>query len=209
MSARISLRDLAHVLHGVDHVAGAGLALGADHGRAFGNAPQGLAQVARAADKGRGKGMLVDVMGLVGRGQNLALVDEVHAQLLQNLRLGKVSDARLGHHRNGDRLDDLLDQAGLGHAGHAALGADHRRNALQSHHRSGAGLFGNAGLLHVHHVHDDAALEHLGQAHFQAQARSVKTTCFHSVLASSSTSIPRGFPLALRRLTRKYPSLSV
>ena len=95
------------MLHGVDHVAGARLALGADHGRAFGNAPQRLAQVARAADEGRGKGMLVDVVRLVGRGQNLALVDEIDAQLLQNLRFGKVADARLGHHRNRNRLDDL------------------------------------------------------------------------------------------------------
>ena len=45
------LHDLPHVLYGVDHVAGAGLALGADHGRAFGDAPQGFAQIARAADE--------------------------------------------------------------------------------------------------------------------------------------------------------------
>ena len=103
-------RDLAHVLHGVDHVAGAGFALGADHGRAFGDAAQGLAQVARAADEGRGEGVLVDVVRLVGGGQHFALVDEVDAELLQNLRFGEVADARLGHHRNRNRLDDLLDQ---------------------------------------------------------------------------------------------------
>ena len=44
--------DLAHVLDGVDDVAGASFALGADHGRAFGDAPQGLAQVARPGPKG-------------------------------------------------------------------------------------------------------------------------------------------------------------
>ena len=167
--------DLAHVLDGVDDVAGARFALGADHGRAFGDAAQGLAQVARAADEGRGEGVLVDVVGLVGGGEDLALVDEVDAELLQNLRLGKVADAGLGHDRDGDGLDDLLDEAGLGHAGHAALGADHGRHALQSHDGGGAGLFGDAGLLDVHHVHDDAALEHLGQADFQAQAGSGKT----------------------------------
>ena len=32
------LYDLPHVLDGVNNVAGAGLALGANHGRAFGNA---------------------------------------------------------------------------------------------------------------------------------------------------------------------------
>ncbi len=82
-------RDLAHVLDGVDHVAGARFAFGADHGRAFGDAPQSLAQVARAADEGRGEGVLVDVVGLVGGGEDFALVDEVDAQFLQNLRLGR------------------------------------------------------------------------------------------------------------------------
>ena len=44
--------NLAHVPHGVNHVAGSRLAFGADHGGAFGDAAQGLAQVARSADKG-------------------------------------------------------------------------------------------------------------------------------------------------------------
>ena len=76
----------------------------------------------------------------VGGGKDFALVDEVDAQVLQDLGLSEVADTRLGHDRNGDSADNLLDQAGLGHAGHSALGADHRRHALQSHHRSGAGL---------------------------------------------------------------------
>ena len=41
--------DLAHVPGGLDDVAGAGLALGADHGRALGDAAQRLAEVGRAA----------------------------------------------------------------------------------------------------------------------------------------------------------------
>ena len=56
-----------------------------------------------------------------------------------------------------------LIRLGLGHAGHAALGADHRRYPLQRHDRGGAGALGDDGLLGAHHVHDDAALEHLGQ----------------------------------------------
>ena len=170
--------DLAHVLHGVNHVAGPGFALGADHGRALGNAPQSLAQVARAANEGGGEGVLVDVVRLVGRSEDFALVDEVHAQLLQNLRFGEVADARLGHHRNGNGLNNLLDQAWARHAGHAALGADHGGHAFQSHHRGCAGLFGDAGLLDAHHVHDDAALEHLRQTDLEAQAGSGKALVF-------------------------------
>jgi hypothetical protein len=83
--------DLAHVLDGVDDVAGAGFAFGADHGRAFGDAAQSFAQVARAADEGRLEGVLVDVVGLVGGGEDFRLVDEVDAE-----RLGEPGLRRSG-----------------------------------------------------------------------------------------------------------------
>ena len=48
-SRRISRADRAHVGDGVGDVAGAGLALGADHRRALGDPAQRLAEVGRAA----------------------------------------------------------------------------------------------------------------------------------------------------------------
>ena len=162
--------DLAHVLYGVDDVAGAGLALGADHGCALGDAAEGLAEVARAADEGRGEGVLVDVVGLVGGGEDFGLVDEVDAEVLEDLRFGEVADAGLGHDRDGDGGHDLADEFGVGHAGDAAFGADHGGNALQRHDGDGPGLLGDARLLDVHHVHDDAALEHLGEAELEAES---------------------------------------
>ncbi len=58
------LHNLADVLDRVDHVAGAGLTLGADHGRAFGDAAQGFSEIARAADERNLEGVLVDVVRL-------------------------------------------------------------------------------------------------------------------------------------------------
>jgi hypothetical protein len=68
-----------------------------------------------------------------------------------------------------DRLHDLFHDADVGHAGHAAFLADIGGHALQRHHGGGAGVFGNLGLLGVGDVHDDAALEHLGQADLQSK----------------------------------------
>src|ERR1700716_1709840 len=59
------LNNLADVLDGVDYVAGAGLPLGADHGRAFGDAAQGFSETARAAHEWDVEGVLVDVVGFV------------------------------------------------------------------------------------------------------------------------------------------------
>jgi hypothetical protein len=95
------------------HVAGAGFALGADHGRALGDTAQGLSEVARSTDKRCSKSVLVDMVRFVGRGEDFALIDEVDAQFLEDLRFGEVADAGLGHDRDGDSLDDLLDEAGL------------------------------------------------------------------------------------------------
>ena len=58
--------DGAHVRDRVDDVAGAGLALRADHRRALGDAPQRLAEVRRTADERDGELPLVDVVLDVG-----------------------------------------------------------------------------------------------------------------------------------------------
>ena len=167
------LNDLADVLDGVDNVAGAGFALGADHGGAFGDAAQGLAQVAGAADEGDLEGVLVDVMGFVGGGEHFGFVDVVDAEFLQNLGFGEVADAALGHDRDGHRGHDFANLFGRGHAGHAAFGADLRGHAFEGHDGDGAGLFGDGGLLGVGDVHNDAALEHFGEAGLKAETGGV------------------------------------
>ena len=73
------------------------------------------------------EGPLVDVVRLVGRGQHLGLVDVVHLERLEHLRLDEVADARLGHHRDRHRLLDLADLGRVGHARHAALARGCRR----------------------------------------------------------------------------------
>src|SRR5689334_13303387 len=150
--------------HRLDHVAGAGFTFRADHRRALRNPAQRLAEVAAAADKRHFKGVLVDVIGLVSGGQHFALVYIVHTEHFQDLRLDKVADAALRHHRDRHRLDDALDHVGVAHAGHAAMRPDVGGHALQRHHRHSTRLFGDPGLLRRDHVHDHAALEHLGEA---------------------------------------------
>ena len=164
MSPRID-REVAH---GLDDVAGAGLALRADHGRALADAAQRLAEVGGAAHERHGEGPLVDVVGLVGRRQHLGLVDVVDAERLEHLGLDEVADAGLGHDRDRDGGLDALDHLRVAHAGDAAVAADVGRHPLEGHDRHRAGVLGDLGLLGVDDVHDDAALEHLGQAPLDA-----------------------------------------
>jgi hypothetical protein len=156
--------DGAHVAHGLHHVAGAGFALGANHGRALGASAQGLAQVSGAADEGDGEGVLVHVVGVVGGGQHFTLVDEVHLQRLKDFGLGKVADAAFGHDGDADGLLDAEDHVRIAHAGDSAIAADVGGHALQGHDGDGASVFGDAGLLGVDDVHDDAVLQHFGKA---------------------------------------------
>ena len=104
------------------------------------------------------------MVGLVRRSEHLRLVDVVDLERLEDLRLDEVPDPRLGHHRDGDRLLDLLDHLRVRHPGHTAVLADVGRHALERHHRGRAGLLGDPGVLGRDHVHDHAALEHLGEA---------------------------------------------
>ena len=133
----------ADVAHGLDDVARARLALGADHRGALVDAPQRLAEVAAAAHERHLEGVLVDVVDLVGRRQDLRLVDVVDAERLEDLRLDEVADARLGHDRDGDRVHDPLDHRRVAHARDAARGTDVGRDALERHHGDGAGILGD------------------------------------------------------------------
>ena len=166
-------RDRAQVANGLDDVARAGLALGADHGRALADAPQRLAEVRRAAHERRPEGPLVDVVRLVGGREDLGLVDVVDLEALEHLGLGEVADAGLGHDRDRHRLLDAADHERVGHAGHAAVAADVRGHALERHDGGGAGVLGDLRLLGVDDVHDDAALEHLGQPGLDPERRFV------------------------------------
>ena len=156
--------DTASVSDGLDHVASAGLALCAEHGGTLGNAAKSLSQVTATTHEGDLELVLVNVKLVIGHGKDLALVDVVNLNCLQDLRLYEVSDAGLCH--NGDRnsLLDLVDHFGVAHASNTSVLANVRRDALQGHHSHGSSSLGNLGLLHVNHVHDDTALEHTGHA---------------------------------------------
>ena len=118
--------------------------------------------------------MLVDVVRLVGGRQDLRLVDVVHLERLQDLGLGEVPDPGLRHDGNRHGFLNLLDHPGARHAGNAARGADVGGNALQRHHRDGAGVLRDSGLLGSGDVHDDAALEHLREPTLDAECRSLR-----------------------------------
>jgi len=108
--------------------------------------------------------VLVDVIGVVGRRQDFTLVDKIYLQRLEQLRLGDVAYAALGHDGNAHLGLDLLDHLRIAHARDTAIGANVRGDALQGHHGRGARVLCDLGLLGVGDVHYDAALDHLGQA---------------------------------------------
>ena len=153
----------AHVAHGLNHVAGAGLALGANHGSTLGDAAQRLAQVLRAAHKRHVELVLVDVVHVVGWGKHLGFVDVIDFDGLQNAGLGDVADAHLGHNRNRDGFLNALDHGRVAHTGDTAGGANISGDALQRHHCARAGILRDFRLFGRGDVHDHAALEHLGQ----------------------------------------------
>ena len=188
----------AGMADGFDHVARAGFALGADHGRAFPNAAQGFAQVAAAADKRHLEIVLEDVMFLVGGSEHLGFINVVHTQGFQDLRLDEMPDAAFRHDRDGDSVHDPEDQFRVGHARHAPLGTDIRRDAFQRHDCAGAGLFGNFGMLGGDHVHDHAAFQHLRQTFFYGKCTGLlfhRLLLYKIVLRNSTTPVKAGWGL--------------
>ncbi len=153
---------------GVGDVSGAGFTLRADHGRAFVDATERFTEVGGATHEGSGELPLVDVVGVVGRGQDLGLVDVVDAEALQDLSFDEVTDACLGHDGDADGGDDAVDHVRVAHARDAALCANVCGDPLECHDGDGAGVFGDLGLLSGDHVHDHTALEHFSHAALDA-----------------------------------------
>ena len=69
----------------LDDVTGSGFALGADHGCAFADAAEGFAEVAAPAHEGDGEGVLLDVVRVVGGGEDFGLIDVVDADGFEDL----------------------------------------------------------------------------------------------------------------------------
>src|SRR4029077_10271694 len=105
------------------------------------------------------------VVLLIRRRQHFALVDEVHLQRLQHLRLGEMPDPHLRHHRDRHRRHDLPYDFRRRHPRHPAFLPDVRRHALQRHHRARSRLLGDPRLLRRRHIHNHSALQHLRQPH--------------------------------------------
>src|SRR5699024_9977795 len=120
-----------------------------------GDAAQGLTEVRRSADEGNLEDGLVDVVDVVGRGEDLGFVDVVDTEGLEDLGFDEVADAGLGHDGDADGADDRIDEIGIAHPGDPALGADVGGHAFESYHSGGSGGFGDAGLLLIDDVHDD------------------------------------------------------
>jgi mannose-1-phosphate guanylyltransferase len=159
--------DAAHVPDGLDNVSGACFALGPDHGRAFTDSSERLAQVARPAHKGNGEIMLPDVMVRVGRSEDFALVYVIHLEGLEDFGFGKVTDTALGHYGNRNRPLDAFDHLGVAHASDSAIPSDIRWDPLEGHDRNCASVLCNLRVLWRNDVHDDAALQHLSKANLE------------------------------------------
>lgn len=77
-------------------------------------------------------------------GEDLVLIDVVHADGFKDLVLDKMADAGFGHDGDGDGTIDFLDELGVGHSSDAAPGSDVGGDTLKSH--DGVGLPGDASV---------------------------------------------------------------
>jgi hypothetical protein len=66
------------VADGFDDISGSSLTLCSDHCSALTDTTEGFAQVSTAADEGDAVGVLLDVVGVVGRGEDFGLIDVVN-----------------------------------------------------------------------------------------------------------------------------------
>jgi len=69
----------------LNNISSSGFTLCADHGGAFANTTEGFTKVAAAADEGNTEGVLLDVVGMVGWGEDFGFVNVVYADGFEDL----------------------------------------------------------------------------------------------------------------------------
>jgi hypothetical protein len=143
------------------------IALGADERSTFRDTTQGFAKVSGTTEEGDSEWPFVNVVGLVGWSENLALIDEVHSEGLEYLCLGEVANACLGHDKDRDGSLDSLDEGRVTHAGNSTVTANVSRHTLKGHDRYGAGVLGKASLVSSDYVHNHTTTEELCQTAFE------------------------------------------
>ena len=90
--------------------------------------------------------MLLYVVHVVGRSQDLGLVNVIHSQGFEDLTFDEVSNTGFGHYGDCHGGHDLFYQFWVRHSGYAALGADVGWDSFEGHDGAGAGFFGDACL---------------------------------------------------------------
>ncbi|OQB04832.1 MAG: hypothetical protein BWY20_00277 [Spirochaetes bacterium ADurb.Bin215] len=158
--------ELAHVAHCFNYVSCTGFALGTHHGRAFADAAEGFAKIPASANKGHLELVLVDMIGLVRRGEHFAFVDKVDGKRFKNLSFHKMTDTTFCHDRNGNAFLNFLDHFRIGHAGYSAIPADIRGDPFEGHNGRCSGVFSDLCLVGIGDIHYHAALEHFRQSDF-------------------------------------------
>src|SRR4029079_7021283 len=150
------------------------------------------------------------VVLLVGRRQHLGFVDVIDPERLQDLRFDEMADARLGHDGDRDDLLDLLDLRGVRHAGDTAVSADVGRHTLEGHDGAGAGILGDLRLIGRGDVHEDAALEHLGQAGLHGEGAGLALHGYRLLRRERSASECTGghLPAQSRTVERQEPKVT-
>mmetsp|Transcript_2634 Transcript_2634/g.5343 ORF Transcript_2634/g.5343 Transcript_2634/m.5343 type:complete len:263 (-) Transcript_2634:2767-3555(-) len=156
--------DSAGVSDSLNHIASSSLPFCANHCSSLSDPPQSFTQISAATHKWHLEVVLVNVVDVICRSQNLRFVDVIDTQSFQDLGLHKVSNASLCHDWDGNSLFNTFDHRWIAHSRHTTFLSDIRWNSFQCHHSDSSCFFGNASLLWSHDVHNDSTLEHLGQS---------------------------------------------
>mmetsp|Transcript_23980 Transcript_23980/g.51763 ORF Transcript_23980/g.51763 Transcript_23980/m.51763 type:complete len:312 (+) Transcript_23980:175-1110(+) len=163
-SQTLNLRlNSSGMTHGLNNVSSTSLTLGTKEGGTLGNTTKCLTKVTASTHEGNIEHGLINVVHLIGHGQNLRLINVVNFACLEDLGLDKMSDTGLGHDGDGDGVLDFENHGWVGHAGYSAIAADVCGDALEGHDCYGSGGFCDFGLFYVHDIHNHSSLEHLRQ----------------------------------------------
>ena len=139
------------------HISRSRLAFGTNHGSTLCDSAKCLPKVFGSTYERNLELALVNMVNIISRRKNLALINIVDLDCFQNLCFHKMSDSAFCHNRNGNCFLDSFDHFRVAHSGNAACRADVCRNALQCHNGTGTCFLCDFCLLRCGNIHDNSA----------------------------------------------------
>ena len=161
---------LTHMTNSLHNIACSWFTLSTNHGSTLVDTTESLSKITSTTYERHIELALVNMINIIGRRKNLALVNIVNLYSFEYLSLNKMTNTAFCHYRNRYCLLNTFNHLWIAHTRNASCSSNIGRNSLQSHYCTRTSSLSDTSLLWGCYIHYHSALQHLSQVAVQSSS---------------------------------------